>query len=499
MNYIKYGHHISYKNVFKIFLIYLIIFIPILLVRYPDIRNELKYFVVADNLLETKNFFILKYFSELYPDKPPLFFWLLGFLKKYCGNLFMPAAVFLGSVLPSFLITTFSYSLFAKIRDEKSGFFIAISLCTVPFFMGISLVLRMDMLMSFFIFMALYNFFSLYYNFIPKNLKNILFMYFYIFLGIFTKGPAGIVVPLITIFVFLLLENNLNFLKKIYLGRGIIFILILIGIWHYFILKSPQGKEYLMLILGQETIGRIVKAKTHVKPFYYYFEMIPILLYPYGIFFIGSLVYYIKNIKFYKEWDILEKIGFSWTVVPLLAFSCASGKLDIYLLPLFIGMSIMIYSFIIKSKDSRFGKIIFKISMVMAVLPVFFNKIFNKENDFYKKLLFFPLTIITIFIFLIPFIESYNEKFSLKPIEREITISDKNVIAYRFKDFVNIKGKIDKKITLSENTEDLQKEILKGRNVLIIAREKYKNDLKNFSQLKLKYENLNYSVYSFEN
>ena len=135
----------------------------------------------------------------------------------------------------------------------------------------------------------------------------------------------------------------------------------------------------------------------------------------------------------------------------------------------------------------------------MAVLPVFFNKIFNKENDFYKKLLFFPLTIITIFIFLIPFIESYNEKFSLKPIEREITISDKNVIAYRFKDFVNIKGKINKKITLSENTEDLQKEILKGRDVLIIAREKYKNDLKNFSQLKLKYENLNYSVYYFEN
>ena len=155
----------------------------------------------------------------------------------------------------------------------------------------------------------------------------------------------------------------------------------------------------------------------------------------------------------------------------------------------------MIYSFIIKSKDSRFGKIIFKISMVMAVLPVFFNKIFNKENDFYKKLLFFPLTIITIFIFLIPFIESYNEKFSLKPIEREIIISDKNVIAYRFKDFINIKGKIDKKITLSENTEDLQKEILKNKDIFIVARKKYKNDLKNFPKLKLKYENINYSVF----
>ena len=305
----------------------------------------------------------------------------------------------------------------------------------------------------------------------------------------------GIGVPLITIFVFLLLENNLSFLKKIYFGRGIIFILFLAVIWQYFILKSPQGKEYLMLILGQETIGRIVKAKTHIKPFYYYFEMLPVLLYPYGIFFIGSFIYYIKNIRSYKEWDILEKIGFSWTVVPLLAFSCASGKLDIYLIPLFIGMFVMIYSFIEKSKDRKFSKIIFKISMAMTVLPVFFNKIFNKENNFYKKLLFFPLTVITIFIFLVPFTEFYNEKFSLKPIEREITLSDKNIIAYRFKDFINIKGKINKEIIFSENIHDFQKEILKNKDIFIVARKKYKNDLKNFTELKLKYENINYSVF----
>lgn len=187
MEYIKYGHHISYKNVFKIFLIYFFIFIPILLLRYPDIRNELKYFVITDNILETKNYFILKYFSELYPDKPPLFFWILAVLKRYCNTFFLPASIFIGSVLPSFLITVLSYSLFAKIKDEKAGFIISLFLCTTPFFIGTSLVLRMDILMSFFIFMALYNFFSIYYNFIPKNFKNIFFLYTYIFLAVFTK------------------------------------------------------------------------------------------------------------------------------------------------------------------------------------------------------------------------------------------------------------------------------------------------------------------------
>lgn len=155
----------------------------------------------------------------------------------------------------------------------------------------------------------------------------------------------------------------------------------------------------------------------------------------------------------------------------------------------------MIYSFIEKSKDRKFGKIIFKISIAMTVLPVFFNKIFNKENNFYKKLLFFPLTVITIFIFVAPFTELYNEKFSLKPIEREITLSDKNIIAYRFKDFVNIKGKINKEIIFSENIHDFQKEILKNKDIFIVARKKYKNDLKNFLELKLKYENINYSVF----
>ena len=78
---------------------------------------------------------------------------------------------------------------------------------------------------------------------------------------------------------------------------------------------------------------------------------------------------------------------------------------------------------------------------------------------------------------------------------QEITLSDKNIIAYRFKDFVNIKGKINKEIILSENIHDFQKEILKNKDIFIVARKKYKNDLKNFPKLKLKYENINYSVF----
>ncbi|WP_300358354.1 glycosyltransferase family 39 protein [Fusobacterium sp.] len=497
MDYIKYGHHISYKNFLKIFLIYLLIFIPILIMRYPDIRNELKYFIVVDDILESKNYFILKYFTELYPDKPPLFFWLLVFIKKYFSNYYIQMAVFLGSVLPSFLITIFSYSIFSKIKDEKAGFFIALSLCTMPFFIGASLVLRMDMLMNLFIFMSLYTFFNLYFDFVKSDFKNISRIYIYIFLGLFTKGIAGVIVPVITILIFLILENNLSFLKKIHFFKGILFILMLLILWGIaIILSSSEGKEYLLLMIGQETIGRVMKAKTHIKPFYYYLKIIPILIYPYGIFFLGSLFYYIKNIKSYKNWDYLEKIGFSWTIFPLIAFSCASGKLEIYLLPTFIGMILMIYSFLMKIKGSEKEKIFVKISMIFSVLPYILNYFFNKEKNFYKKIIYFPMSMIIVFALITPFVRIYNKNYSLEPIKNTILYnSSEKLIAYKFIDFINMKNEVNEDIIPMNDKENL-KELMNNNRVLIVARHKYKKDLDDLKNLNLLYENKNYLVFS---
>ena len=135
---------ISYKNIFKILFIYLIIYIPIALTRFPDIRNEIKYYAITDNLIKSREFFILKYFSELYPDKPPLYFWLIRFFKENFENFNFLSIVF-GSIIPSFIIVILMYHLFAKLKSEKFGFLVAISLATTPFFMGISVFLRMDM------------------------------------------------------------------------------------------------------------------------------------------------------------------------------------------------------------------------------------------------------------------------------------------------------------------------------------------------------------------
>ena len=75
------------RNYIAIILIYILIFIPIIILRFPDIRNEIKYFLITDSIIDSKNFLVLKYLNELYPDKPPLYFFILYIQKNIWVNI----------------------------------------------------------------------------------------------------------------------------------------------------------------------------------------------------------------------------------------------------------------------------------------------------------------------------------------------------------------------------------------------------------------------------
>lgn len=492
---------ISYKNIFKILFIYLIIYIPIALTRFPDIKNEIKYYAITDNLIKSREFFILKYFSELYPDKPPLYFWLIRFFKESFENFNFLSIVF-GSIIPSFIIVILMYHLFAKLKSEKFGFLVAISLATTPFFMGISVFLRMDMLMNLFITISLYYFFSTYFNLIKNNWFNKVILYLSIFLGIFTKGIAGGMVPLSIILGFLILEKNLTFLKKINFLGGVGVILFCALAWFSLIYLQPEGKEYLALMFKQETVGRIVKAKTHIKPFYYYFVRLSFLIFPYSLFWYSGIFYYLKDIKNYNRWNYLEKIGIIWSIVPLILFSLASGKLDIYMLPLFTGMILLSLNFFIKIKEKKIGETLLKIISIILIIPFFINRFSKNRENQYKRFLTIPLSIIIIFGILAQGMGVFNRYFTLKPVVAQIQ-DNRKIYTYRFEDFKNIEG-VEPKIKDSNitNIQELEKikDILKTDNSknYFVIKSKYNDKFNDVKNLKLKFTNNSYSIFERE-
>lgn len=492
---------ISYKNILKILFIYLIIYIPIVLKRFPDIRNEIKYYAITDNLIKSREFFILKYFSELYPDKPPLYFWLIGFFKESFENFNFLSIVF-GSIIPSFIIVILMYHLFTKLKSEKFGFLVAISLATTPFFMGISVFLRMDMLMNLFITISLYYFFSIYFNLIKNSWINKVILYLSIFLGIFTKGIAGGMVPLSIILGFLILEKNLIFLKKINFLAGLGLILFCALAWFLFIYLQPEGKEYLSLMFKQETVGRIVKAKTHIKPFYYYFVRLSFLIFPYSLFWYSGIFHYLKDIKNYSKWNYLEKIGVIWSIVPLILFSLASGKLDIYMLPLFTGMILLSLNFFIKIKNKKIGETLLKIISIILIIPFFINRFSKNRENQYRRFLTIPLSIVIIFGILAQGMGVFNRYFTLKPVVAQIQ-DNRKIYTYRFEDFKNLEG-VEPKIKDSNitNIQELKKikEVLNrdnSKNYLVI-KSKYNDKFNDVKNLKLKVTNNSYSIFERE-
>ncbi|MEG0134659.1 MAG: glycosyltransferase family 39 protein [Cetobacterium sp.] len=458
------------QGIFIIGLIYLFIFIPIIFMRYPDIKNEFKYFIISQDMIDRGNYLILKYFGNLYPDKPPLYFWILVFFKKYFINLFYPLSLIFGSLVPSFLTNIIAFNLFSKFLEVKKAFLVSITLVVFPYLIGTSSILRMDSLMNVFIISSLYLFYIMYFKVEKITNLKINFMYIFMGVGALVKGGAAIAVPMVAILTLLIFDKNIRFLKEIKLLRGLLIIVSIISLWMIALLLQTEGLEYIKLLLGQETIGRALKSKSHARPFYYYFKIMPLTLLPLTPFFILSLIKYFRNIRFFETWNNLEKLSFTWFLGPFIFFSLMSGKLDIYLIPLYPGIVAITYCYIFGLNNN---KIITSIKFIIGVLLVFC-------------------------ITVIPILPIYNSSYTLKPIVRYLqnVPRDTDIISYKFPESKNLKDEIHYDI---RNFEQLNDEFNNsvGDNTLIITRDKYKNNLDhNFTEV---FFNDKYSIFKKNN
>lgn len=324
------------ENKKLIFILILFLIIPFF--RFPDLRNEMKYLDIIQEMIDKKSYWLLYYKGKLYPDKPPLYFWLLISVYKIFGEgLVFPLSLIFFSYLPFLGILFLGYWQLGYLKKELRNNFLIYSM-TIPFFMGTSVFLRMDMLMTFFISLVLSLFIDFYYNQDKITKIKLFIFYFSIFLGVFTKGALGIIFPILIIFIFLYFENNFKFLNLLHWKKGLLFLIFCFSLWFSILYQQPEGKEYINLLLNQQTVGRAYKSFSHARPFYYYFIYIPLTFFPYAIFYIYGFFKYLKNWKERKNWTLFEKWTFSCAIPPLILLSIVSGKLQIYMLPIYLGM-----------------------------------------------------------------------------------------------------------------------------------------------------------------
>jgi len=308
-----------------LYLIWFIALLPVMILRDYTPDNELRYLSIVDEALRNGDIFTFTNQGALYADKPPLYFWLMMTGKLLLGGHRMWFLSLL-SFLPA-LMTMVTMTKWVRQENAENKDAAALMLMTTGLFAALAIVVRMDMVMTMFITLALYTFYQMYKG--DAKLRDSYLFPLYVFLALFSKGPIGIMVPLFSTLLFLLYKRKLDRWYLYWGWRSMLILLLGTGIWFTGVYLE-SGSEYLNNLLVHQTVGRGINAFHHRRPFYYYLISVLYSLAPWMLFSVGINVAGMVRKKIQTETEQFFLIIILSTFVML---SLISSKLAVYMLP----------------------------------------------------------------------------------------------------------------------------------------------------------------------
>lgn len=314
------------KN-YKLYLFIFLALLPVLFLRDYTPGNELRYLSIANEAIKNHTFFTFTNHGVPYADKPPLYLWIIMFGKWLFGGHYM-GFLSLFSLLPAFVITEIMKCWTVDEIQPEFRPTAQLLLLTCGLFPGMIVTLRMDMLMCMFIILSLYTFYKMEKR-EDKRRKNTILFPIYIFLAIFTKGPLGLLIPLLSIFAYLLLTKRIRQFSC-YWGWKTWSILLSCCIIWFSLSYLEGGSGYLHNMLFHQTFGRAIHSFHHEAPFYYYCIAIWYSMAPWSLLTLGIIAAAVH--KKYIMTD-LQKFFLTTAVTTFVLLSFVSSKLSVYLLP----------------------------------------------------------------------------------------------------------------------------------------------------------------------
>ena len=307
---------------------YLLLLLPLLLRRELTPTNELNYLSIADEALRDGHFWCLFLNGEIYADKPPLYLWIIMGCKRLLGFHCIPLLE-LFSLLPAFGILAVFDRWAGRGLQLRWRLLAEAALLTTAYFLGGALVLRMDMLMVFFITLSMWFFWRIDQGDRRRRLK--IGFAVSVFLAIFSKGPVGFLFPLTGCLVWLLSEKRLRDFGQAWGWRTWLILAALCGIW-WTCVYAEGGRPYIDNLLFHQTLDRAVDAFHHKRPWYWYLYTIWYAMGPWALLTIPIAV---RSAFRRDNADALNRFFLLISLAFFVLMSCFSSKLQIYLLPLF--------------------------------------------------------------------------------------------------------------------------------------------------------------------
>ncbi len=289
--------------------------------RYAEMAREI--LVLHDWVTPHLNFL-------LYFEKPMLFMWLEALSFKIFGVSessahVIPLVSALGGVA---LVGLMAWKLWGR----RAGLVASLSLITSLEYFFLASAVDINMPLALFITSALV-FFWLGHR--EKNSLYILLSWASMALATLTKGPIGVILPLGSICIYILLSRQFSLIKKSRPVSGILLLLAIASPW--FILVSIKNPDFFSFFFINQNLERYTSSSERYQPFFYF---VPVILggaLPWT-FLLPSAIKEIWQNKIPREVLYI----FVWFSLIFLFFTPSHSKLATYVLPCFPPLSLLL-------------------------------------------------------------------------------------------------------------------------------------------------------------
>jgi 4-amino-4-deoxy-L-arabinose transferase-like glycosyltransferase len=338
--------------------------------RSLENHDYLRYAEVAKEMIQSGDWIIPRFNGEIFLHKPPLLFWLIVLPSKIYGSV-TPFLARLPSAFFAWVGGLIVYLWGRKMwGGERYGLVSSGVLISSSLYFWQGRIARTDMVFSVLVLLSLYFFYLSYFgkgNYLPPPLpapklrqagspspvegegvirsssgkgrgrrkECILTLLSFAFMGMagLTKGPVGVLFPLLIIFLFVLIQRQWKKLFQKEFILGYLVISFILGSWVILFIHQAGWDT----ALG---VWRESKILTRHGPFYLYLYRIWIDFAPWSIFFPLLFTYLWKKNKS-KD----EKFLILWFFCLLLLLTLFPHRASKYVLPAFPALALLMGGF----------------------------------------------------------------------------------------------------------------------------------------------------------
>jgi len=230
----------------------------------PPYHSDENYYVESvRNMVESGDYLTPIYRDEKRFAKPILYYWLMSVSYKVFGVSLVSAR--LTSALFGSLTIGLLYLVAGRLFEGRIAFYSTLILPATFMHFQISRWATTDIVMSFFVLLAIYYFVRLYQSEFEAK-RNAYLFYLAMALGFMVKGPPAVIIPGLVALVFLLVARKPGSLSQMHIGQGLVILSVVIVPWFATMLLL-HGDEFKNHIVGAEIKGRLV----HDTPFSFYY------------------------------------------------------------------------------------------------------------------------------------------------------------------------------------------------------------------------------------